>query len=160
MAGRTLGRFQTDPRRLAVIDEARSWIGTPYRHQACVKAVGVDCTMLIRAVGEAVGVLAIDPDVWRRYAGYGRAPNPKRMGEALRRFMVRIAPSKARPGDVVWLEWRADMPMHLAMLARFKGRATLIHALSGAGKVVEHGYAAEWPARSHSFWRYPGLVKS
>lgn len=30
----------------AVIREARSWIGTPYHHQANIKGVGVDCGML------------------------------------------------------------------------------------------------------------------
>jgi NlpC/P60 family putative phage cell wall peptidase len=151
-------RFQTDERRLAVIEEAKTWVGTPFRHQARVKGVGVDCAQLVIAVGESCGLLAVDPAAWRRFAGYGRAPNPKRMEEALRSFMVPIPPSRARLGDVAWLEWRRELPMHLAILSRHGERATLIHALSEVGKACEHGFVAEWPERVVSWWRYPGLA--
>lgn len=33
--------------RAAIIAEARSWIMTPYHHQADVKGAGVDCAMLL-----------------------------------------------------------------------------------------------------------------
>lgn len=33
--------------RSLVVDEARSWIGTPYHHMADVKGVGVDCAMIL-----------------------------------------------------------------------------------------------------------------
>jgi hypothetical protein len=37
-----------------IIAEARSWIGTPYRHQASLKGVGCDCLGLLRGVWRAV----------------------------------------------------------------------------------------------------------
>jgi NlpC/P60 family putative phage cell wall peptidase len=44
--------------RQAVVDEARSWIGTPFRHCCMVKGKtgGADCLMLIIAVFSGVGV--------------------------------------------------------------------------------------------------------
>ena len=36
--------------RAAVLAEARSWLGTPYRHQASRKGVGCDCLGLVRGV--------------------------------------------------------------------------------------------------------------
>lgn len=33
--------------RLAVVAEARSWLGTPYHHRASVRGVGVDCALLL-----------------------------------------------------------------------------------------------------------------
>lgn len=157
-------KFRTDPRRLAVIAEARSWVETPFRHQARVKGLGADCAQLIIAVGEACGLLAVDPELWRRFAGYGRAPHPARMEEALRMFMVQIPPSRARLGDVMWLEWRRDLPMHLAILSEHKDRVTMIHALAEVGKVCEHGFVAEWPERlvtaRPAWWRFPGLARA
>lgn len=159
--------FRRDPRRQLIVDEARRWLDTPFVHQASAIGAGVDCGGLIRGVGRAAGVLDMSDDDWRPWAAYARAPNPRRMGEAMRLFLRRIRPSKALPGDVLWLQWRDDLPMHLAILAEHKGRRTIIHAYSGAatpafpeGRVVEHGYAAEWPGRLHSAWRYPGLVRS
>src|SRR5829696_3204621 len=37
-----------------IIAETRTWIGTPYRHQASLKAVGCDCLGLLRGVWRAV----------------------------------------------------------------------------------------------------------
>ena len=36
--------------RAAIVAEARSWIGTPYRHQGSLKGAGCDCLGLIRGV--------------------------------------------------------------------------------------------------------------
>jgi NlpC/P60 family putative phage cell wall peptidase len=36
--------------RAAIVDAARGWIGTPYRHQASRKGVGCDCLGLVRGV--------------------------------------------------------------------------------------------------------------
>lgn len=49
--------------RAAVIAEAMRWIGTPYRHEAMIFGVGVDCAMLAVACYRAAGVIdpAYDP---------------------------------------------------------------------------------------------------
>jgi NlpC/P60 family putative phage cell wall peptidase len=39
-----------DAWRQRVVDEAMSWIGTPYHHLAAVKGVGVDCAMILREI--------------------------------------------------------------------------------------------------------------
>ncbi|MEM9842167.1 MAG: peptidase P60, partial [Pseudomonadota bacterium] len=36
--------------RAEVIEAARAWLGTPYRHQASRRGVGADCLGLIRGV--------------------------------------------------------------------------------------------------------------
>jgi len=36
--------------RAAIVAEARSWIGTRYRHQGSLKGVGCDCLGLVRGV--------------------------------------------------------------------------------------------------------------
>src|SRR3989338_4143365 len=36
--------------RQAIVAAARSWIGTPYRHQASLKGAGCDCLGLVRGV--------------------------------------------------------------------------------------------------------------
>lgn len=44
-----------------IIVEARSWIGTPYHHQAALKGVGCDCLGLVRGVWRAV--YGADPEL-------------------------------------------------------------------------------------------------
>ena len=146
-----------------VVAEARSWIDTPYRHQAMVKARGVDCVGLIIAAGLAARVMAWTPEEFRPWAGYGRLPNPDRMREGLEKFL-RPLPEGATllPGDVAWFAWREGLPMHLGILAEDEvldlGRLTIIHATSQIGRVVEHGFAGEWPDRVEAWWRYPGIA--
>lgn len=43
--------------RLAVIEEAKTWLNTPHRNGARVKGAGVDCGQLPHAVYSAVGLV-------------------------------------------------------------------------------------------------------
>ena len=143
--------------RERIISEARRWIDTPYHHQAMLRGVGVDCVGLIRGVGQVTGALPDDAEAWARYDGYSRIPNPRRMGEGMRQFL-RPVDGAPQEGDIAWLQWRPDLPMHLAILASdHRGGATLIHSYSEAGGVVEHGLTPEWLARVKSWWAYPNV---
>jgi cell wall-associated NlpC family hydrolase len=46
--------------RQKIIDEAYSWIGTPWHHRACVKGAGVDCVFLLAGVYTAVGLINVN----------------------------------------------------------------------------------------------------
>jgi len=43
-----------------IVEEAYTWIGTPYHVGACLKDIGVDCAQLIAGVGVACDVLHRD----------------------------------------------------------------------------------------------------
>jgi cell wall-associated NlpC family hydrolase len=43
--------------RSAVVAEARSWLGTPFRDNGATKGIAVDCAMLLREVYVSTGVL-------------------------------------------------------------------------------------------------------
>lgn len=148
----------TFPKGIAIVAEARSWLGTPFHHQAALKGVGCDCGGLVRGVGAACGVLDIPEERWAPYAAYGRTPHPERMRAALEEFLVPISEDQADVGDVCWLHWREGLPMHLAILGMLDTRFTIIHALIDNERVIEHGFAKEWQDRVTSWWRYPGLA--
>jgi NlpC/P60 family putative phage cell wall peptidase len=147
-----------DDLRERIVAEARTWVGTPFVHQAAVKGVGVDCVMLLHEVGVACGVMQSDDAKWIAYRGYSRQPNPRMMREALEKFLTRIEIADALDGDIVWLFWRESMPMHLALRSSYNGRKNIIHALASAERVVEHEFSSDWRARVDSVWRYPGVV--
>jgi cell wall-associated NlpC family hydrolase len=48
---------QSDPRRLVVVEEARTWLGSPHNHIGRVKGAGTDCLMMLAEVYEAAGVV-------------------------------------------------------------------------------------------------------
>ena len=121
-----------------IIKEAKEWVNTPYHHQAALKGVGVDCVGLIRGVGFATGALPVLEEEWKRFNAYGRLPNPRRMREGMHKFLCPIEAGDRMIGDIAWIEWRDDLPMHLAILSTHNGRDTIIHSYSDFKKVVEH----------------------
>ena len=140
-----------------VIEIAKSWVGTPYQHQAMVKGAGADCVGLVVGVGLEAGVLSLTTIEKKAYSGYSRLPSPKRMLVSLKKHLLVCSDEDASLGDVVWIQWRQDLPMHLALLSEHKGARTLLHAISDAGKVVEHALTKQWEERIVSYWRFPGL---
>ena len=95
--------------RAATVAAARSWIGTPYRHQASLKGVGCDCLGLFVGVwrevtGETVGPLpAYTPD-------WAEANGRETLAEGLAKYLTPIDPNEAREGDVVLFRWRVHLP--------------------------------------------------
>ncbi len=48
------------------LTEARSWLGTPWKHAARIKGVGCDCINYIAAIGETVDILVPVPKMYQR----------------------------------------------------------------------------------------------
>ena len=60
--------------RQAVVEEAKTWLRTPYHHMAQVKGAGVDCVTFLTAVYRIVGLvpeIAIEyyPQHWHLHRG-------------------------------------------------------------------------------------------
>jgi len=146
----------------AIVAEARSWVGTPYAHQGRQKGWRVDCVGLIIEVGRALEIGDFSDELFQPFIGYTRQPNPRRMGTGMAQFLRPLdlpANAAAPDGSIAWIYWKAGMPMHLAIMATFKGRRTMIHAYQSAERCVEHGFVGEWCERVHSWWAYPGSIE-
>jgi NlpC/P60 family putative phage cell wall peptidase len=160
--------------RGAIVAEAASWIGTPYRHQASLKGAGCDCLGLVRGVWRAR--LGDEPE---RVPGYTRdwaeAGGVEALAEAGRRHLVEIAPEAARPGDVLVFRMRPGGPAkHAGILVEGAldmadrrdvrsgtggGRVRLprfVHAYEGAG-VVPTRLTRWWAGRLAFAFAFPGV---
>src|SRR4051795_10765937 len=90
-----------------IITEARTWIGTPYRHQASLKGVGCDCLGLLRGVWRAV--VGAEPEAAPPYApDWAEAGGSEALLAAARRHLIAI--DDWEPGDVLLFRWRAGHP--------------------------------------------------
>jgi NlpC/P60 family putative phage cell wall peptidase len=108
--------YRISPTRAAIVAHARTWIGTPYHHQASCIGIGTDCLGLIRGIfrslygHEAESIPGYARD-WAEGAG------EETMLAAARRHLVEIAPSAAEPGDVLIFRYRQRyMAKHAALL--------------------------------------------
>ena len=140
-----------------IVAEARTWAGTPYRHQASLKGVGCDCLGLLRGVWR--GVLGPEPEEappyaasWAESAPAGTDP----LLAAARRHLVPIAVPTAADlplaGDVLLFSFRAHLPAKHCAIAT--GPAAMIHAHDGAA-VTEVALTPWWRRHLAHAFRFP-----
>lgn len=139
--------------RECIVAEARSWIGTPYMHQASLKHVGCDCLGLLRGVWRSL--YGAEPEPTPAYApDWAEANGAELLAEAARRYLVEIAPKDAQPGDVLLFRWRSHLPAkHAAILV---APARMIHAHDGAA-VTEVHFAPFWRRRLAYAFAFSGI---
>lgn len=145
------------PTREDIVAEARSWLGTPYLHQARLKGVGVDCAGLVIGVCKNVGILPPDFDV----KGYPRVPDGTSLMALCDQYMTRISTDGMQPGDAVLIRWEED-PQHLGILGDYlHGGLSIIHALGtrdGKGRVIEHRLDTGTRERMVAAYALPGMA--
>ena len=140
------------PSRSIIVAEARSWIGTPYRHQASLKGVGCDCLGLVRGVWRAV--IGEEPERAPPYApDWAEASGDESLAEAGARHLVSIPLDQFAPGDVLLFRWRANLPAKHAAIVT--SEQTMVHAHDGAA-VAEVALAPWWRRRLAYAFRFPG----
>lgn len=139
----------------AIVAIARSWIGTPYEHQASCAGAGTDCLGLLRGIWRAR--YGEEPEVVPPYTPDWAEPSREEpLLEAARRHMTELSFADSLPGDAVLLRMRSGgVAKHLGILARDSGASpTLIHAYSGHG-VVESPLTPAWSRRIVGAFRFP-----
>jgi cell wall-associated NlpC family hydrolase len=124
----------TDLQRAAVIKEAKSWTGTPYRGWASLKGVGTDCGQLIYGVFRACGllpVLELPKDYSLQVAQHQTSTEYMQLID----IYFRVIPeSEVKPGDLVCYKLGLSMA-HAAIIVdwpSFVIQAELHHGVSGS----------------------------
>lgn len=140
--------------RADIVQAGRSWIGTPYHHQASLKGVGCDCLGLLRGIyREVVGPEPARAPPYR--PDWAEAGGAETLLEAARLHLVEIATADAGAGDVLLFRWRERLPAkHCAILT---GPGTLLHAHDGAA-VAEVPLSSWWRRHLAGAFRFPGLT--
>ncbi len=129
-----------------VVDIARSWIGTPYLHQASVKGGGCDCLGLVRGVWREV--IGAEPEQIPRYsADWSEPQGVEVLYQAASRHLRAAHDQLDAPGQVVLFRMRdGAVAKHLGILARCDIQPSFVHAYSGHG-VVESPLSTPWRRR-------------
>jgi NlpC/P60 family putative phage cell wall peptidase len=140
--------------RQAIVAETRRWIGTPYRHQASLHAVGCDCLGLVRGVWRAV--IGEEPEFVPPYApDWAEATGNESLAEAAARHMVPVRLTDVAPGDVLLFRWRAQLPAKHAAIVTAPD--LMVHAHDGAA-VAEVAIAPWWRRRVAYAFKFPGVI--
>lgn len=147
------GCDQYSATRAAVLDEAASWLGTPYRHQGSRKGVGCDCLGLIRGIWRAL--YGREPERPGPYTpDWAEAGRNDPLLEAAQRHFVSIPPDAARPGDLLVFRWREHYAAkHLGICL---GDERFLHAYEGHAVMISP-LISQWRRRIAGVFAFPKI---
>jgi NlpC/P60 family putative phage cell wall peptidase len=133
--------------------EARSWLGTPYRHQASLKGAGADCLGLLRGVWRAL--YGAEPVSIPPYtADWSEASGREELLQAAARLLKPAGPNFS-VGDVLVFRMRLQgVAKHLGIVSQGGASPRFIHAYSGHG-VVDVALTAPWQRRIAARLSFP-----
>ncbi len=140
-----------------IVAAARTWIGTPYCHQASCKCAGTDCLGLVRGVWrEVVGPEPVSIGAYS--ADWAEARGRENLIEGIDAHFQSVPSDAARPGDVLVFRMLQQGPArHLAILADRPlddAEATMIHVYSGHS-TCEARLSFPWRRRLVGVSRFP-----
>ncbi|MGV6803714.1 MAG: NlpC/P60 family protein [Ruegeria sp.] len=140
--------------RQDIVAEARSWLGTPYVHQASTKGAGTDCLGLLRGVWRAV--LGCEPEAVPVYSmDWSEPQGEERMWAAARRNLIERARDHLEPGCILLFRMReTGVAKHLGIVSEAGAVPRFIHAYSGHG-VVENALSDPWRRRVVACFHFP-----
>ncbi|MEM6626829.1 MAG: NlpC/P60 family protein [Pseudomonadota bacterium] len=143
--------MSVDAARAAVVDEARLWLGTPYRHQASVKGAGCDCLGLVRGVWRCLE--GEEPETAPPYTpDWAEAIGGETLLEAARRHLIEIPAGDAATGDILLFRMTLGAPAkHAAIVS---GPDRIIHAYWGRA-VTETRLVPWWRRRIAGAFSFP-----
>jgi len=144
--------------RAQIVACARTFLGTPFRHQGRLKGTSLDCIGLPICVGRELGLKI--PDFAFVHNGqrinansYAPYPTDDRVLQGMKRYLQEIPRDTIRPGDILCL--RTPVPVHAGIVSDLPPGLGLIHSHEDAGKVVEHSLTPDWFYRIAGAFLFP-----
>lgn len=132
------------PNKIDIVFEARTWIGTPFKHQGRIKGLGVDCVGLIIGIAHFFNLTDFD------YTNYSHVPDGFLLRQLLDQHLHAILIPEAKAGDIVLMRFEAQ-PQHVGILSDYG----IIHAYAQVRRCVEHRLDDLWQSRIVGAYAYP-----
>jgi NlpC/P60 family putative phage cell wall peptidase len=138
-----------------IIIQARTWIGTPFHHQARLKGKGCDCLGLIVGVVDELGLKDKNDQPLSGYdeVTYSKEPDGVYLTEKLTALLDEVPIAEARAGDLALFTVRNN-PQHMAFLTDYEDTLGMVHSYAPARRVVEHRLDDDWKSRLVKVFRW------
>lgn len=137
----------------AILAEAATWLGTPYRHQGSRKGVGCDCLGLVRGIWRTV--YGREPEAPGPYSpDWAEAGHGDPLVDAARRHCIEKSVHLPEPGDLIVFRWRAHhAAKHLGIAM---AGARFLHAYEGHAVTISP-LVPQWRQRIARVFAFPAL---
>ena len=136
-----------------LVQEARTWVGTPYHHQARVKGVGVDCANLIAGIAEACGY---EPVILQPYSTQWHLHNSEeKLLNILESYGCTATTLEEQfgnyEGSIITFKF-GHVSSHVGI---FTSPNTFVHADVRIGKVTEVSLNGQWANHFSGIYKLP-----
>ena len=139
--------------RRRIVDAARRWIGTPYRHQAALRGVGCACLGFVRGVWREVE--GTEPETPPPYASdWAESGRGEDMLAASLRHFRPGSGDGCRAGDLLLFRMKPKAPVRHCGIAL--GGGVFVHAYQN-NAVVETRLAGFWRDRLALHLTFPSV---
>lgn len=142
-----------------LVEAARRWLGTPYRHQASLRGVGADCLGLVRGVWR--DVIGPEPEEVPAYSqDWAEARGDEQLLSAAQRLLEPADADDIRSGDALLFRMIERGPAkHIALVSEVLQQphgcdVRMIHAYTGHD-VCETALTVPWRRRLAGVFRFP-----
>ena len=137
-----------------IVTEARSWLGTPYLHQATHKGRGCDCLGLIRGVWREV--VGAEPSLVPPYTpDWSEPAGQEALLSAAQSWLVAADDVAWQAGQVLLFRMRQNaVAKHLGILTDSASGFSFVHAYSGHG-VIESPLSQPWKRKVAARFTFP-----
>lgn len=141
------------PEQTKIVAIARSWIGTPYVHQASIKGAGSDCLGLVRGVWREL--FGQEPEQVPAYSmDWSEPQGEERMWQAAGRHLTEVRGGEIDAGEVLLFRMRqGSVAKHVGIVTE-AANCRFVHAYSGHG-VVESRLSLPWAKRLVTRFKFP-----
>lgn len=136
-------------KRSAIVACARTYLGTPFKHQGRIRGLALDCVGLPICVARDLGLNVPD------YNNYGAQQIDGQVLRECKKHLIEIDIEAMQPGDVICC--RIPIPSHTAIVSDLPPGLGMIHAYASNGKVVEHTIDFHWRKRIAGVFLFPGV---
>lgn len=132
-----------------VLEIARTWMGTPYRHQASLKGVGCDCLGLIRGVWRELH--GEEPEALQAYSmDWAETASGEPLLAAAHRHFLQIG--EMQSGCIILFRWKAGTPAKHCGI--YLGNDRFLHAYERHA-VMESALIPQWRRRIAGLFLFP-----
>lgn len=139
--------------RKDIVEEARTWINTPFKHQMREKGVGCDCIGLILGIAWSFGFTEYDCNNYKP-----GSVNKDEIIYQAERLGKRIPKSEMKIGDIVLLN-SESLLTHAGILTDYReDMFGIIHAMMSMKAVREHRLSSDWRLNIVRVYQFPGIL--
>jgi NlpC/P60 family putative phage cell wall peptidase len=139
-----------------IINDAKQWLGTPYKHQASMQNIGCDCIGLVYGVLKQNNLIPSEFNK-EELRDYSRISKDFSLITKFRKYFKEIDLDSAKSGDIFVMRFR-KYPQHVGFLDFSRSNNDrkeiyIIHSYQAIGKVVSHNLNDKWRSRIMTCFR-------